>query len=157
MTCVDVGVAVVLVALSVGAPAAQSPADVSGVWRLDERVGAGLASVIPVVETITADAFEVTIIRATQPPSTERYPLDDGERTVTRVRGQIRVCRARWEAPQLVIACVQPDRGPGGLAPPILTREVRFLDPDGRLVVESTWRSGTRQTTQRSTYVRQPQ
>ena len=47
------------------------------------------------------------------------------------------------------------DGAAGGRAPEIVTREVRFIDGDGRLVLELAWRSEEREVTRRAVYRRE--
>ena len=137
---------VVVGLLTPGGP--QAP-DLTGRWVLVGEVGPGLEAVVPAQQPLTMDGATVTVERGTRPPSTERYRLDGTEAEVPRVVGQARTCRALWDGGALVLSCRQPARGPGGQGQPITTREVLRLDTEGDLVVERTWRSGTRETVDR--------
>lgn len=146
----------VLVVLGVGlVPSAQGRPDLSGRWVLVGEVGAGLEAVVPAWQELGVDPMAVTLRRGTHPASTETYVFDDADREVKRVVGQARLCRAAWSDARLVLACRQPGRGPGGQSPPITTQEVLSLGAQGDLVVDRTWRSGTRTTVERWHFTRE--
>ena len=64
-----------------------------------------------------------------------------------------RRCRTVWDEAALIVTCrAARDGGPGGMAPPIETREVYRVAPDGRLLVELAWRSGTQDVRRTFTY-----
>jgi hypothetical protein len=51
--------------------------------------------------------------------------------------------------------CRELDGGPGGGALPIITREIRSVDLNGRMVLETRWSSGDQVVTRREPYRRQ--
>ena len=58
-----------------------------------------------------------------------------------------------WEDATLIATCrTARDGGPGGMAPPIETREVYRLGADGRLIVDLTWRRGTQEVRRTFSY-----
>jgi hypothetical protein len=136
-----------------GFPSTAQPG-VSGRWALQGAADHAMDSVIPAWEEIAVEPAGVTITRGTRPPSSESYTFDETDRQVTRVRSQLRVCRAGWTGASLVISCRQSDRGPGGRAPDIVTHERRTLDDEGRMVLETRWRSGAREVVRQFVFVR---
>jgi hypothetical protein len=148
---------IVTCVLAGGAPLrAQARAELSGRWVLDRAVTPTLESVVPAWEEVVADAAVVSIRRATRAQAVETYLADDLEREVARRVEQPRTCRTTWEEARLVITCRERHAVPGGTVA-IGTREVRYLDAEGRLIVERTWRSGDRVHTDRRVYRRDVQ
>jgi len=131
----------------------QSPSDLAGVWVREATSRPALDDAAPTWEEITVDATQVTIRRAARPRVTEVYPFDGVERSTVRVR-QSRFCRAGWDGSTLVLDCRELDGGPGGNAAPIITREMRSIDLNGRMVFETRWSSGDQVVTRRERYRR---
>jgi hypothetical protein len=132
----------------------QSPSALVGVWAREASSRPALDDAAPAWEEITVDATQITIRRASRPRVIEVYPFDGIERSTVRVR-QNRVCRAAWEGGTLILDCREVDGGPGGLAPPVITRETRSVDANDRMVVETRWTSGDQIITRRERYRRQ--
>lgn len=160
-----IGVLMLLVLLAPDA-LAQRANDLSGRWVRDSPLGPVQNDVAPAWEEISLVDGVVMIRRApsdrsspelvTASTEAEVYAGDGVERSSPRVRTS-RQCRSQWEGGQFVLECRQLDGGPGGKAPEVLTREVRFVDGDGRLVLEVTWRSDERIVTRRAVYRREQQ
>jgi hypothetical protein len=134
----------------------QSTSALAGVWVRESAARPALDDAAPTWEDITVDATQVTIRRSARPQVTEVYPFDGVERSIVRVR-QNRFCRAGWNDSTLVLDCRELDGGPGGGAPPIITREMRSIDLNGRMVLETRWSSGEQVVTRRERYRRQQQ
>ena len=142
--------------LGLAGATAQSPSDLTGVWVREATSRPVLDDAAPAWEEITIEATQVTIRRASRPRAIEVYRFDGLERQATRVRAS-RYCRVAWDGAALTLDCRELDGGPGGSAPPIVTREVRSLDAEGRLIVETGWSSGEQVTVRRERYRRQAQ
>ena len=71
---------------------------------------------------------------------------------VTDTAGARPSCRSDWERQRLVTECRTTGGGPGGQAPLLLTREVRWVDETGAMLVELTWQSGDHATTRTTRY-----
>jgi hypothetical protein len=127
--------------------------DLTGRWVREGPARPGLEDQEPAWEEIAIVADTVTIRRATRPSQTEVYRFDSTERQIMRTR-QTRYCRTEWSDGALIVECRETDGGPGGGAPPIWTREVRSLNASGRLVIETTWRSGDQTVTRRALFRR---
>ena len=149
---------ILLLALWLGTSslANQAPSDLAGVWVREAASRPALDDAAPAWEEITVDATQVTIRRAARPRLTEVYPFDGVERATARVR-QTRFCRATWEGATLSLDCREVDGGPGGLALPIVTREMRSVDAQGRMVIETRWSSGDQIVSRSERYRRQQQ
>jgi hypothetical protein len=132
----------------------QSPSALAGTWVREATTRPALDDAAPAWEEITVDATQVTIRRASRPRVTEVYPFDGVERSTVRVRLN-RVCRAGWDDATLILDCREVDGGPGGGAPPIITREMRSIDLNGRMVIETRWSSGDQVVIRRERYRRQ--
>ena len=126
-------------------------AALAGLWvREDVRV---TVDPEPAWQRLGVDGDVVTRVRATRPELVESYRADGTERAASRTETENRRCRTEWDAAVLIVTCrAARDGGPGGLAPPIDTREVYRVADDGRLVVELTWRSGTQDVRRTFTY-----
>lgn len=127
----------------------------SGLWqRVDPPIVGAAEDLAPTWEVIAIDASIVTIRRSAQAAVTEVYTLDDDQRTVVRVPGQTRTCRARWDEGAFVLACHQTGTGPGGRTAPVDTLETRVIDDADQLVVALTWTSGAKTVHRHSVYRR---
>jgi hypothetical protein len=163
-------IAVALTLIPAHGAAAQSQTDLSGRWIREASLGAAMDDIAPAWEDISNQDRLVTIRRAPAEGSSgtllqsgstsavlpEVYASDGVERSTQRAK-TTRLCRSEWQASQFVIECRDTDRGPGGSAPEILTREVRSIDSEGRLVLELTWRSDDRVVTRRAVFRRAEQ
>jgi hypothetical protein len=126
-------------------------AALAGLWvREDARV---TVDAEPAWQRIGIDRDVVTQVRSARPELVEADRADGTERAANRMDTENRRCRVMWEGATLIAECrATRDGGPGGLAPPIETREVHRVRTDGRLVVDLTWRSGTQEVRRTFTY-----
>ena len=123
----------------------------AGLWvREDARV---TVDPEPAWQRLGIDGDVVTRVRASRAELVESYRADGTDRAASRTETENRRCRVVWEDATLIANCrAARDGGPGGMAPPIETREVSRVAADGRLIVELTWRSGTQEVRRTFTY-----
>ena len=79
---------------------------------------------------------------------------DGTERTETNDRGASVRVRTRWEQDRLVTERVETLALPGSTTE-LTTKEVRWVEPDGRMAVDVSWTSNGITTTRRTHYRRE--
>lgn len=130
----------------------QLRADLAGRWVREGGATPVLDETEPAWEELSLDVGAVALTRAGDVARKMTLLTDGVERASA--ADPNRRCRSTWEAERLVTECRDTSGGPGGLVPPLYTREARWLDARGAMVVETTWISGERTVTRTSTYRR---
>lgn len=139
-----------LLCVVVPVAAQQLRADLAGRWMRDGGATPVLDETEPAWEELSLEVGAVAVTRAGDAAEKVTRLTDGVERAS--VADPNRRCRSTWDAERLITECRDTSGGPGGLTPPLYTREVRWLDASGAMVVEMTWTSGERTVTRTSTY-----
>ena len=99
--------------------------------------------VSPEWEEIAVEASDVKVTRPGPAAFGRVTRVPDGVERADAVNPR-KYCRTAWDSQRLLTECRDTSGGPGGGAPPAFTREVRWVDATGAMVVETTWQSGDR-------------
>lgn len=146
-----IGLVVLLAAPPALALAQTGGAQLAGTWLREGEAPPGLEDVAPPWEAVSVEPDGVSVTRSTTPLQPRRLVADGVER-VTDTGGARHSCRSNWERQRLVTECRTTGGGPGGQAPLLLTREVRWVDETGAMLVELTWQSDDHATTRTTRY-----
>ena len=134
---------------SVSSAFAQGQSVLHGKWVRDAATPAGLHGASPDGEDVVVEPIDVKVTRPGK--ALGKVLVPDGVERVDAINPR-KHCRTSWETQRLVTECRDTGGGPGGGAPPLVTREVRWVDATGAMVVETTWEAGGRPFTVTSKY-----